>query len=263
MGITEIVLLLLGAGAYVASFLIPEKKGKGREADRRLAEAQVKEQLEIQMETVRSRISDVLEERLAYETEKAERTMERISNEKIMAVNEYSDTVLDAIHKNHEEVMFLYDMLSDKQQSLKNLSMEAERRGREVLQQIRDAEADRQVMEEDGSEESKVGAFIPFRPEPAEGQAVVLPQEFPYASAAKEEDEPTSGIAPAFVSADDRPAGRVDVGLSFASVDEDGKNNNERILTLHRAGKSNVAIAKELGLGIGEVKLVIDLFKGV
>ena len=189
--------------------------------------------------------------------------MERISNEKIMAVNEYSDTVLDAIHKNHEEVMFLYDMLSDKQQSLKNLSMEAERRGREVLQQIRDAEADRQVMEEDGSEESKVGAFIPFRPEPAEGQAVVLPQEFPYASAAKEEDEPTSGIAPAFVSADDRPAGRVDVGLSFASVDEDGKNNNERILTLHRAGKSNVAIAKELGLGIGEVKLVIDLFKGV
>ena len=53
------------------------------------------------------------------------------------------------------------------------------------------------------------------------------------------------------------------VGLSFASVDEDGKNNNERILTLHRAGKSNVAIAKELGLGIGEVKLVIDLFKGV
>ncbi len=263
MGITEIVLLLLGAGAYVASFLIPEKKGRGRKADRRLAEAQVKEQLEKQMETVRSQISDVLEERLAYETEKAERTMERISNEKIMAVNEYSDTVLDAIHKNHEEVMFLYDMLSDKQQSLKNMSMETERRGREVLQQIRDAEADRQVVEEEGEEESKAGSFVPFRPEPAEGQAVAAPQEFPYVSGTNENGESMSGTAQTVSFADDRPAGRVDVGLSFANADEDGKNNNERILTLHRAGKSNMAIAKELGLGIGEVKLVIDLFKGV
>lgn len=42
-----------------------------------------------------------------------------------------------------------------------------------------------------------------------------------------------------------------------------GRNNNERILELHNAGKSNVAIAKELGLGVGEVKLVIGLFEGI
>ena len=40
------------------------------------------------------------------------------------------------------------------------------------------------------------------------------------------------------------------------------ENSNDRILELHKAGKSNMAIARELGLGIGEVKLVIDLFKG-
>ena len=39
-------------------------------------------------------------------------------------------------------------------------------------------------------------------------------------------------------------------------------NNNEKILELNAKGKSNVEIAKELGLGIGEVKLVIDLFRG-
>ena len=39
-------------------------------------------------------------------------------------------------------------------------------------------------------------------------------------------------------------------------------NNNERILKLNAEGKSVVEIAKELGLGIGEVKLVIDLFRG-
>ena len=40
-------------------------------------------------------------------------------------------------------------------------------------------------------------------------------------------------------------------------------NNNEKILELHRMNKSNVAIAKELGLGVGEVKLVIDLYEGM
>ena len=41
------------------------------------------------------------------------------------------------------------------------------------------------------------------------------------------------------------------------------RNSNEKILELHKAGKSNMAIARELGLGIGEVKLVIDLFEGM
>ena len=40
------------------------------------------------------------------------------------------------------------------------------------------------------------------------------------------------------------------------------ENNNDRILSLHKQGVSNVDIAKELGLGVGEVKLVISLFKG-
>ncbi|MCF0142249.1 MAG: hypothetical protein HUJ75_02615, partial [Parasporobacterium sp.] len=40
------------------------------------------------------------------------------------------------------------------------------------------------------------------------------------------------------------------------------RNNNERILELHKAGRSNMAIARELGLGIGEVKFVIGLFEG-
>ena len=38
-------------------------------------------------------------------------------------------------------------------------------------------------------------------------------------------------------------------------------NNNQKILDLYNEGKSNLEIAKELGLGIGEVRLVIDLFR--
>ena len=45
--------------------------------------------------------------------------------------------------------------------------------------------------------------------------------------------------------------------------ESNARNSNEKILELHKAGKSNMAIARELGLGIGEVKLVIDLFEGM
>ena len=48
--------------------------------------------------------------------------------------------------------------------------------------------------------------------------------------------------------------------LSFDRSNEGRKNNNEMIRRMHEEGKSNMAIAKELGLGVGEVKLVIDLF---
>lgn len=53
------------------------------------------------------------------------------------------------------------------------------------------------------------------------------------------------------------------VDIQFAQGKDNGRNSNERILELHKAGKSNMAIAKELGLGLGEVKLVIDLFEGM
>ena len=56
-----------------------------------------------------------------------------------------------------------------------------------------------------------------------------------------------------------------DLNLGTDSVGKPvgGLNNNERILELHSKGKSNMAIAKELGLGLGEVKLVIGLYEGM
>ena len=37
-------------------------------------------------------------------------------------------------------------------------------------------------------------------------------------------------------------------------------NHNGKILELFKQGKSEVEIAKEMGLGVGEVKLVVDLY---
>ena len=52
----------------------------------------------------------------------------------------------------------------------------------------------------------------------------------------------------------------LNLGVDGAGKAVGGRNKNDKILELHNLGKSNMAIAKELGLGVGEVKLVIDLF---
>ena len=71
---------------------------------------------------------------------------------------------------------------------------------------------------------------------------------------------PVPAPAPAYAPVREEQRG---VDIRFAQGNDNGRNSNERILELHKAGKSNMAIAKELGLGLGEVKLVIDLFEGV
>lgn len=86
---------------------------------------------------------------------------------------------------------------------------------------------------------------------------------------AKQSSRPASASAKTVkrTTAPEFQAGRMadarSVNIQFANGKDRGRNSNERILELHKAGKSNMAIAKELGLGIGEVKLVIDLFEGL
>ena len=47
--------------------------------------------------------------------------LSKLSNEKIMAVSEYSDQILEKIARNHEEVVFLYNILNHKEKSLRRL----------------------------------------------------------------------------------------------------------------------------------------------
>lgn len=336
----------------MASFVIPEKKGRLQEEDKRFGEEQIRELVEEQMKDVKTRVSDAVDETIQYAVEKTERSMERVTNEKIMAVNEYSDTVLEEIHKNHEEVVFLYDMLNDKQQNIKDTAAAVEKKAKEVRRSMQQEEIetvqgggqqDASVQNRDDGKEDAKPAFVPLNAaeqETVSGQADIIRIAAPAGGSAVEnsaawdaaakidealiseakrsvlqsviaqnpaaqhtapQDEAEQNMAPQDVvpqneteqtgsqksdgqaehakagkakkrasgkEADpagmkERRSGMPAVGLSFASPGEEGRNNNEKILSLHKAGKSNMAIAKELGLGIGEVKLVIDLFKGV
>ena len=251
MNTTELILLIAGALVFTISFLLPtgkkEKKEEGAEV--RIPEEELREKIEGEVREAQQKINDIVEETVKYSMEKTERVMEKTSNEKIMAINEFSNTVLEQIGKNHKEAVFLYDMLNDKHDKLKNTVSEAmtvEGKLKEELEQAKFSpiQAERITVLPDLTAESEAGAAKePARkrkPSPAKTKAEEAVQSEKQA---------------------DRKETAKHVDVSMAAAGKNGsRNNNEKIRELHKAGKSNMAIAKELGLGIGEVKLVLDLF---
>lgn len=183
---------------------------------------------------------------IEYSMEKTERSLERISNEKIMAVNEYSETVLQQINKSQQEIMFLYDMLNAKHDNLKNTATEMEQKLKEAEIASREVEA---VTRE---------AEMALRETEAATQMArqVMTPAFQALQAQVIAEEETDQPQP---SPEEELSEQPQQELQGT---ENYSNKNDRILELHRQGRSDVAIAKALDLGVGEVKLVIDLFEG-
>lgn len=257
MGVMEIVLLVGGVILAGLSFCIPAARDEAPGEAKKLARDEIKTMVDQQMNDIRKHVDDVVDEAVGYAVEKTERSLERLTNEKIMAVNEYSDTVLQEIHKNHEEAVFLYDMLNNKQTGLKNMLAEMNKTVQEVEEVKREAEAVVSSFQQMEAESESA------RTEPQNAERAPVKKlsglERLLAGTEKEDvPQETARTAPAEIPDAVKPA----MDLNFMAAGEnDDVNNNDKILKLYRQGKSKVAIAKELGLGVGEVKLVIDLYK--
>ncbi len=115
----QIILIIAGAIIFIISFIMPEMGSELEQVDPELTQKQIKDMIRKEMGSVKDQVSEIVEETSNYSVEKTERALERLTNEKISAVSEYSDTVMEDIHKSHEEVMFLYDMLNNKHEDLK------------------------------------------------------------------------------------------------------------------------------------------------
>ncbi|MCM1185456.1 MAG: DUF6115 domain-containing protein [Lachnoclostridium sp.] len=165
MGTLGIILLVIAGAAIAAvSYVLPlGEEGLSKEA-KEIAEEEIKVLVAHEVDGVKKRIDDAADTAVGHAMDKTERALERISNEKIMAVNEYSDTVLKEINKNHEEVLFLYDMLNDKHTSLKNTVAKVGDVVKAVRETMNDAEAAVEAYrkEKEGVEAS-AGSFEQFK----------------------------------------------------------------------------------------------------
>ena len=214
----EIFLLIIGAALVVVSFVITEKiEEKGEATDNSINISTVTE------EVMREQIDNAAQNIVDETVEKTEVMLDKISSEKIMAVSEYSETVLKEINKNHEEVMFLYSMLNDKEKEIKNTVRDIEN----VKKTVKDIKDEAIVQDDSIDKENEL-----------EDKEIQSKPDFK-----KEKKKETKE-------------------KKHRSLIEGKKtNNNEKILDMYSQGYTNVDIAKKLGIGIGEVRLVIDLFK--
>ena len=329
ISITEIVLIVAGFAAIIIGYLLPAGKEMDEE-DKMLMEREIRElvrrEVEDQKETIESMVDDTVDNSL----DRTERAMERISNEKLSAIGEYSDTVINDIHKNHDEVMFMYDMLNDKHKNLTNVVSEVTKKADEAKQAVRDAEVTAREAQEatnnlsaaaklpreenvraillDESDDKLSGIRIPYTDKPQEfkempAQRVNVPPASRVINPVPASDPNSSGYIaekdirelheiPAEVISSDQAGNLHVIGnkiepptqnngpakvvqISDAIRNDNRSQNpdknmqeltandpisqNRQIIEMHKAGKSNMVIARELGLGIGEVKLVIDL----
>ena len=151
----EIVLLAAGAITFTLSFMLPssgdEDEGKSEKSSS--LEKKVESMNSTDEQEIRRRVRQIADDEAEEAGNTTKRNLEKMTNEKIMAVDEYSKTVLDAIEKNHQEVVFLYDMLNNKSADLKNTIRKAEQTKREV-------EAERKAEEERAAQITKAAKAL-------------------------------------------------------------------------------------------------------
>lgn len=218
----------------------------------KLGDEEIKIILEKKISSTKEQIDDVINEAIGSIHEETKREMERESNEKIMAISEYSDTVLESMNKTHNEIMFLYSMLNDKQADITELVTKIQELSKKL-------KPEQPVVNKRMT--PPVRSSMPsLEPEPVEK---AMPK---VEKTRKEMRLPTAGNP--VIPTDDLQNVMMEQmqpkkkEIPQPSVEPVTGNQNVKILQLHRAGKSDVAIAKELNCGLGEVRLVLGLYKG-
>lgn len=318
----EITLILVGIVFLIGSFMVKDKLSKNdldKIADMSAEELKVITEKEIK--NAELAIDGMLDEHIASKTDETKRDLEKETNSKIMAINEYSDTVLDSINKSHNEIMFLYSMLNDKHEELTRLSGNIEKITAQAKKTFEPVEASKinnlsnktvlnakpvvnaapvsnrqAVTESRGIASSDIvtgtknTASVKTQNVSAQNMmsqhaaaqnimsqnTVVRNTAVPNtvvpnmaAQNAVAQNVAVSNVAVSNMTAQNMTASNTAMqsrNLSDTDV-QSGRvydiseiNHNPQILRLYKSGKNIVEIAKELGLGKGEVKLVIDLY---
>lgn len=238
MGVLEIIIIIIGLTAFVGSFFLPDNN-KGVEIS--IPDEVIHELMEKEVNRAVLTIEEQTEEKITSLQESTKRSMEKLSNEKIMAIDEFSNTVLDKIYKNHEEAVFLYDMLNNKHIQLKNSMTEMEKIIKNGKKEFGSELTLREnnILEENPEKEEVIKSKL-LLDEISVGVGTKL--------------EISREVAEEYALQDDEE--------KDINQEEKAGEDKNKILEYHKMGKSEIEIAKILDMGVGEVKLIIGLYKG-
>lgn len=202
-----------------------------------------------QKNKIKQQVDGIIENQVSGLSEKTEAALDKISNTKILEMNEYAESVLGEINRNHNETVFLYDMLNEK--------------AKEIKTTVKDVNNAKKQVEKIHAEVKESDDIVVNVHDKTDDDAKTAYENDGYT------DKDTKDIAKERLTAlvkknDDKiksSDGRKKVNRQAEKLAPE-MSNNEKILKLNEKGITVKEIAKQLNLGIGEVKLVIDLYKG-
>lgn len=238
-----ISLLVVGFLLFISTFFMKSQHKENEEHEKESEKMTfTKEEKQSLIENASIEIVEITQDKI----EDAKDELEKISNEKLMAVGEFSDTVLGEMDKTHKEIMFLYNMLNEKEAEIKKLMEEKTNQAKLSKEEMdslgetkntsngRNAEK-RSTVSKSVSAKSKTRKSTDSIESTEETSATEKTKSTTKRTSKKKEEKDSS-----------KEVAR--------------ENYNEQIIALYQEGISIVDIAKKLNLGKGEVKLVVDLF---
>lgn len=242
----ELIMIAIGLGAVIFSFRVSGETSETN-ADSTPVRSEDSKQVREEMEQYKEELINSASEELS-----------RISNDKLLGMNEYSEEVLARMTKNHEEVVFLYDMLKEKEEDVKDLvhhvdSVKAQihnetaQEYQKIMDALKKLQGSRIAVEAEASQPEDTNR------QPDEAQKKKKNKNLKSTQAQKltKDLEKKSREARETVEEDD----------SEDVASENPNNHNAEIIKLYKEGNSVFDISKLLSIGQGEVKLVIDLYK--
>lgn len=229
------ILLLIGVVFMIGSFFVTEKLSPSElNQIAELSEEELKRIIDRGLKNAETQIEDAIDEQVDQSSEKVDRSLEKVTNDKIMAISEYSDTVIESMNKTHNEIMFLYSMLNDKHTELTGMAADLQRLAADVR-----------------SLEEKAPLTAP-QAAPERAAAVSAASAVTLVPVEKAD---TTGRETAAAPAEQKE--------EMPETEETKQEElHAEILKLKKLGMTEVQIAKKLGIGIGEVRLVNGLYRG-
>ena len=294
MDIIVIICLIIGVACIGASFFIKEKADidnheKEKIAEeirgRALSEDSIKKVMTRVEKGFSEKLSAISEDKLGGFADK----MSEIANDKMLAINDLSGQLIEKIEQNHKEVIFLYDMLNEKSDYLKDFSAKIDglrhelEREEERIKALNNDIDDKLVKVKEVRQTviAKPGNPVAAKQEKSQrvptgieqARAAVKPDEVPaqaknLVKMKKEVEDIPSDINDIF-EADERDIFKdAEVPEITEEIDEidlspeitEELSTNDKILKMHSEGKSVMEISKELGMGQGEVQLILGLY---
>lgn len=229
----DIAVLAGGVILIIISFFLVDKKNKDLIE---LTPEEKREKIEELLSEFKPQAQQTMEEISSACIEDTKEELERLTNEKILAINEFGEQLLTKIESSHEEVVFLYDMMMKKEEEMKSTLNRME-----VLRKENQSFIDK-IMELRNAKMKVMGT----KTEPIKENIKIAP-------------EPS--LKPITVPPVTEKIEVIDTNLQDENDEEELPENIKRqILELHERNFSIREISRRLSVGQGEVKLFIDLY---